>query len=349
MTEPLLNGETAHAGEETSSAETTKDAQTTKDTQTVKDAETAKDAETTKDVIEPGMECNVKSLEERFNSKGEVELIECGEHQKGFKGQFDNYAIVTKRIFNKDSTIRTIATNVNSPHILRILRDVVGTYATQPAGFDVPIKEEAPFALFYHHRKELSLYEPPDDITRQHQQLLLRWMDVEMGQIIADSEKLIQKGYITFPLLWTIFKPGELQFMSDQGHARLFKLETATYKEIANKGPLFEIRCSYVDYNGTGVGRAKEIVQLYDRLHLTGNSPTKMTTLPIFPRKLINDDALEEKLRARGLRLLELTGIRVMQYNGLLEFLKLPPYSWWGPACERDGVWTPISVKSQQA
>ena len=302
------------------------------------------EATTTNGFVEPGQKCEIKSLEERFNKQGEIELIECGAFKKGSKERFEDYALVTKQIFNKDSTLRTANVQVNSPHLLSILREVVGVYSTQPAGFDVPITEEAPFALFYHYKPELARYEAQEETAKQHHQILMDWIDAELGPVSKEADKLIEKGYITFPLLWTIFKTGELQFASHQGHARLYKLDTAVYKETANKGQLFEVSCSYVDYNGATVGRARDTINMYDRVHFTGKSPSKINTLPVSPRRFIENDDLEEILTARGKRMLEFKGILVMQYDGLLEYLKMPPYSWWGPACERDGVWTPISV-----
>ncbi|MCJ1433403.1 hypothetical protein MMC27_002763 [Xylographa pallens] len=302
------------------------------------------EATTTNGLVEPGHKCEIKSLEERFNKQGEIELIECGAFTKGSKERFEDYALVTKQIFNKDSTLRTANVQVNSPHILRILREVVGVYSTQPAGFDVPITEEAPFALFYHYKPELARYEAKDEVVKQHHQILMDWINAELGPVSAEADKLIGKGYITFPLLWTIFKTGELQFASHQGHARLYKLDTAVYKETANKGQLFEVNCSYVDYNGASVGRARDTINMFDRVHFTGKSPSKINTLPVSPRKFIENEDLEEILTARGKRMLEFKGVLVMQYDGLLEYLKMPPYSWWGPACERDGVWTPISI-----
>ena len=296
--------------------------------------------------VKPGQKCEIKSLEERYNKQGELEVIENGAFTKGSKERFEDYAVVTKQIFNKDSTLRTANVQVNSPHILRILREVVGVYSTQPAGFDVPITEEAPFALFYHYKPELARYEAKDETVKQHHQILMDWIDAELGPVFTEAEKLIQKGYITFPLLWTIFKTGELQYASHQGHPRLYKLDTAVYKDTANKGQLFEVNCSYVDYNGTSVGRARETINMFDRVHFTGKSPSKISTLRVSPRKFIENEDLEEMLTARGKRMLEFTGVLVMQYEGLLEYLKLPPYSWWGPVCERDGVWTPISVRS---
>lgn len=306
--------------------------------------EVSKD-ETTHNLVDIGLKCEVKSLEERFNKQGEVEVIEVGTFKKGSKERFEDYALVAKQIFNKDSTLRTAHVQINSPHILNILREVIGVYSTQPAGFSLPITEEAPFVLFYHYTTELTEYEPKDDHTRQHHQILLEWMNAELGPVHAEADKLAAKGYITFPLLWTVFKTGELQFASHAGHAQLYRLDAATYKETANKGQLFEVKCSYVDYNGTSVGRARDTIHMFDRVHFTGKSPSKLTSLPVFPRKFINDEGLEERLMARGTRMLELKGIRVMQYEGLLEYLKMPPYAWWGPSCERDGVWTPISVR----
>ena len=297
------------------------------------------------ELVELGQKCDLKSLEERYNKDGALEVSECGKFRKGSKERFEDYALVTTQIFNKDSTLRTATLQVNSPHILQILREVVGLYATQPAGFELPITEEAPFALFYHHKVELQDYKPKDDIVKQHHRLLLDWIDAELGKISREVDRLTSKGFITFPLLWAIYKPGELQYSILHGHPRLYRLETVAYKDNGPaKGPSFEVNNKYVDYNGTTVGLARERLPMFDRQIFTGTSPTRIASLPVFPRKFIDDHTLEERLRIRGNRMLEFKGIRVMHYEGLLEYLKLPPYAWWGPVCERDGVWTPISV-----
>ena len=301
------------------------------------------------ELVELGQKCDVKSLEERYTKDGTLEVLECGKFRKGSKERFEDYALVTTQIYNKDSTLRTATLQVNSPHILQILREVVGSYATQPAGFELPLTEEAPFALFYHHRLELQDYKPKDDAVEQHHRLLLDWIDAELGKICREVDKLTSRGFITFPLLWAIYRPGELQYSTSHGHPRLYRLETVVYKDNGPvKGPSFELSNKYVDYNGTTVGLARDRCTMWDRQIFTGTSPTRIASLPVFPRQFVDDDTLEERLRARGSRMLEYKGIRVMQYEGLLEYLKLPPYAWWGPVCERDGVWTPISVSPCQ-
>ena len=297
------------------------------------------------ELVESGLKCDLKSLEERYNKDGALEISECGKFRKGSKERFEDYALVTTQIFNKDSTLRTATLQVNSPHILHILREVVGSYATQPAGFELPITEEAPFALFYHHKNELQGYKPKDDVVKEHHRLLLDWIDAELGKVCREVDRLSSKGFITFPLLWAIYKPGELQYSISHGHSRLYRLETVAYKDNGPaKGPSFDINTNYVDYNGTTVGLARQRFQMFDRQYFTGTSPTRIASLPVFPRNFVDDDTLEKRLRIRGDRMLKFKGIRVMQYEGLLEYLKLPPYAWWGPVCERDGVWTPISV-----
>jgi len=311
---------------------------------TKEDGPDASKEEKKEEGVDVGQKCELKAFEERYNKEGAVEVSELHAYKKGSKERFEDFALVTKQIYNKDQTLRTATLTVNSPHLLSILREVVGVYATQPAGFDVPIVEEAPFALFYHHRDALFAYEPKEEEAKAHHGLLKGWIDAEMSNVIKEVDRLTKKGYITFQLLWTIFKPGELLFSSLHGHPRLYKLDTVTYKEIANKGTMFEVHSRYVDYNGTSVGQAKERHQLFDKIIFTGKSPTKINTLEVFPRKFVDDDGLEERLTIRGTKLLELKGILTMQYDGLLQWLKLPPYAWWGPVCERDGVWTAISV-----
>ena len=291
-----------------------------------------------------GERCEIKALEERCDDNGEVEIIERGTYEPGSKLPYGEFALVVKQSFHKNGILRTATVQINSPQILLILQEVVGAYPTQPAGFEVPITEEAPYALFYHHWDELARYQPKDDVYNMHHSLLMKFIDVELAPAFAESSQLIKKGFITYSLLWTIFKPGTLLYESNQGHPRLYKLVTTTYKEDALAGSWFEVDCTFTDHDGTKTGKAKAKKKLSEKTMFTGRSPLEIKSLPIFPRKCIDDDGLEARLISRGKRLLALNGVQVMQYEGLLEYLKLPPHSWWGPVCERDGIWTPITV-----
>ena len=298
-----------------------------------------------KGVVKLGQKCEIKALEERYDDKGEVEVIERGSYEPGSKLPFGEFALVVKQSFHKNGILRTATVQVNSPQILLILQEVVRAYPTQPAGFEVPITEEAPYALFYHCRDELAQYEPKDDLFKMHHSLLMKFIDAELTPAIAQTAQLTSKGFISYSLLWTIFKPGVLLYSTNQGHPRLYRLVTATYKETEEFGPWFEVHCTFTDSDGTNVGKAKEVIKLFERTMFTGRSPSEISSLKVFPRRFVDDEGLEARLIKRGNRLLELKGVRVMHYDGLLEHLKMPPYSWWGPACQRDGVWTPITVR----
>jgi hypothetical protein len=68
--------------------------------------------------------------------------------------------------------------------------------------------------MLVHYRPELTEYrEKTDDHTaKMHIRLLLGYLDREMRDKVLEIKKLLKAGQITFPLLWLIFKPGELVY-----------------------------------------------------------------------------------------------------------------------------------------
>lgn len=59
----------------------------------------------------------------------------------------------------------------------------------------------------------------------------------------------------------------------------------------------------------------------------------------------MRDDGLEESLEKRGRKFLQSQGKEVKSYDGLAEYLKEPPYSFYDPdMAEFAAVWLPYTV-----
>lgn len=296
---------------------------------------------------QPGLKCEIKALEERFNKDGEVVTIERDSTGSEWRSPHVDNALVATQFFDKMGKLTTTTLLINSPHLLNIFKQVISFYPTQPSGFDDPIILESPFAMLYHFKDEILQCKDSEGKgeRRNHLSLLLDFMGKELADVSYHAEKMASKGFVSFKYLWAIFKPGDLLYQSMHGHGRLYRLEDTAYDHTEDKGDYFSIDCSFVDYDGTNIGKAKERITIYQRQNFVGCNPSEIALLPIFPRKLLLDEpGLEDRLATRGKRFLDFTTVQIMHYEGLFEFLKLPPYSWWGDPCDRDGIWTPKTV-----
>lgn len=297
---------------------------------------------------QPGLKCEIKALEERHNKDGEIVTIERGNADLGWRSPHVENALVATQFFDKMGKITKTTVLINSPHLLKIFKQVISFYPTIPSGFDDPITLKSPFAMLYHFKDEILKCKDSEaeGECKNHLTLLLDFMKKELAEVSHHVDKVASKGFVSFKYLWAIFKPGDLLYQSMHEHARLYRLENTAYDHTEEKGDYFSIDCSFVDYDGTNIGKAKERIVIYQKLSFAGSNPSEIALLPVFPRKLLLDEpGLEDRLATRGKRFLDFTTVQTMHYEGLFEFLKLPPYSWWGDPCDRDGIWTPQTVR----
>lgn len=96
--------------------------------------------------------------------------------------------------------------------------------------------------MLVHHREEIQEYrmQTDDATTKMHIALLLEYLDTEAGPKGIEINEMIKAGSITFPLLWMIFKPGELVYQHSNGHTRLFQLRRHGYGESSSGGKYFD-------------------------------------------------------------------------------------------------------------
>ncbi len=218
----------------------------------------------------PGLRCETKALEERHNKDGQVETVERNSAGAGWKGQHGEYSLVAIHFNDKEGKLTKKTLRVNSPHLLNVFKKIISFYPTQPSGFDDPITLESPFAMLYHYRDDLLKYRAQvsdaDGVCKSHLDLLASFMKDELAEVSQHSEKMASKGFVRFKYLWAIFKPGDLVYESMHGHGRLYELEDTSYLHTQSKGDFFHVHCSFIDYDGTNVGKARTTIEISERM-----------------------------------------------------------------------------------
>ncbi|KAH0563096.1 hypothetical protein GP486_002338 [Trichoglossum hirsutum] len=291
-----------------------------------------------------GQKCEVRVWQDRPRKDGSRQLVAKSDLGVGLDLEEDQtYAIVMKQVFDDKSALQSTTLQINSPQLLRTFREVVKSYPTIPSDFEDPFEMESPFQMLFHYWDDLDIHRRAvtDDVTRMHLGLLFEYMKAEIGYDKSLCDGMVKKNNISFKHLWTIYRPGDLQYTVENGHPWLVRLEKTAYEENAKLGKWLELHCSYTDYDGRKAGRTSEIVKIYQKLLFAAENPAIITSLPMFPRKFLKGhDDLEETLLKRGTRFLDMKGVLVRSYDGLAEYLKEPPASYYDPdMADFDGVW----------
>lgn len=261
------------------------------------------------------------------------------------------YALIVRRSFSDALDLTDIVLQVNSPHILKAFRDVIKSYTTVPFDFTNPFELSSPFQMLYHYWDELLEYRTAtdDNQIRQHLGLLFDFMNHEIG---ADREKIqmmIRMGQITYLNAWVIFRPGDLLYTTVMDQPWLLRCQKTAYEESTRIGPYIDVYCSYIDHDGSQEGEADQVIRIVQKRKFGSENPAFIRDLPIYPRRFVKEEngeeGLDARLQERGRKFLALKGMSVQAYDGLAQFLKEPPYTYFNPEMEDwDAVWSSFTV-----
>lgn len=298
--------------------------------------------------ISLGSRCELKSIEHRYNKRGEQERIERdGVFVNWQKKADDAYALVAEQTFDKDHRHEKTNLEVNSPQLLRACRDVIQYHPDLPGDFEQPVVVQDPFEVFFHYRKELAQYrdESKDDKVKMHIKLLLDFLHLQWGDLARLVDAYDADGLVRFKLLWTIFKPGDLIYREEYGHERLYRLDQVAYQEHKTQGPYLKLDGLYTYFDGNNVGMAKDELRIYQVKEFAGEKASKIQGLSLYPLRYRTEiEALKKRLTDRGHRFLGMQKAKLWFYHGLFVFLKEPPGDFYDETMDMDGIWLTRTV-----
>lgn len=302
--------------------------------------------ETPQQSLPRGSVCEVKWLVQH----GDKDAVEKDEYLLSLNRKpHSQNAIVTKQVFQNDE-LKKRTLEINSPHLLKALKEIVKYYPEESLEFETKASFKDPFKLLNHHAKDLAQYaeNSSDADVKNHIELLLEFLVTEAGDKAIEERRLREAGLITFDLLWTVFKPGDIIFQQDHGHPRLYKLQKTGYGTGCDElDRLFELTLEYTSCDGKNVRKASITLKIREKSEFVGESPAKITELSLFPFSYLEDsekDGMLEMLAERGERYMEIRGVQTYNYEGLFMFLKRPPFDHYDERALYDGIWLPRSV-----
>ncbi|KAI5205452.1 P-loop containing nucleoside triphosphate hydrolase protein [Aureobasidium subglaciale] len=297
-------------------------------------AENASDSPQTTGDSSSTVKCEVKIWHLSQKEDGKPEKISV----QGFghvEASADDYALVVTRKLDKNHNLESTTLDVNSPSILQAFRDVVKSHPTIPSDFTSSVSIPVPSEMLFHHWDDLQRYAEElseEDAARKHVELLLKFMEFDMGAARKSYTTQVRSGLVEFARLGVLFRPGDTVVTYVKSHPWLLEVEKTAYEKHEKKGKYCEIQCSYSDYDGEKYGVSKHLFRIYQKEDFGSDHPSKILDLKVYPRAYAPDDEeLETRLRKRGELFLSITSMLVRQYDGLAEYLKLPPRAFYHP------------------
>ncbi|KAK7941504.1 uncharacterized protein PG986_013891 [Apiospora aurea] len=236
-----------------------------------------------------GVKCDIQTWHTCEDGKGD-KIRKVVASRTGDEDTLDSrkHALVVERGFERKGHLAGTTLSVNSSHILEALREA-------------------------HHWENLSVYKcglrDDADDSRMHLNLLLGFLESELGESKISIEKQFASGRCEFSNVWLLFKPGDAVVTHFGTHPWLLTVFKTAYMETHYKGKWLDMR--YFAKKKLRAGPSEDILKL-----------------PVYPRRYYAEgETLEERLRARGHRYLALSsGPSVQNYNGVAEYLKeIPP------------------------
>lgn len=263
-----------------------------------------------------GMKCAIKNLYEgptnRFGDTVWVDKYPDHLEEPAENAETAGYALLIRNRRSRDNSKKLLVIDsivVQSPFLKSTLGSVLKDYP----GITTELKRlmfYPPFQPFIHRWDELvnATEKEQDPKIKQHLDLFFETMHGEIKGVIAAKKDLISYNVITFELIWTIFRPGDIIFSLENGKESCCKLKYGSYSS-ANS---FGLACENVDWSGTKFGRSTQnkYISSFD-----GTKP--ITQLQAFPLAYHPErKSIKAKLITRGKKFEELRGYHLKAYNG---------------------------------
>ncbi|KAJ6016289.1 hypothetical protein N7540_010880 [Penicillium herquei] len=262
---------------------------------------------------DPGSALQVKFLEQH-QKEGENAVKEKSDPSETERATYYEYALVSTEFFDTKDAPFMRKLRINSLHLCNVLKNVVKCYPAYQMGFSSPIEIESPFGLLYHHLTELSDSQTlAEGVEKEHLNLLFSYLRNDTGFAAAE---LINKGLITFSLLWAVFKPGAYVRTVIHSQPWILWLQSTTYRTDKD-GDYLELKCFYSASNGDTHGKAVTNRKIYQN-EFSGRAPALIEKLSVIPLERCPDSVeLKSSLKSRGEKAISFKNGDIFQHKGL--------------------------------
>lgn len=205
------------------------------------------------------------------------------------------YALLVRNRKSNDShkKLEIDSIVVQSPILKRILGTVLKDYPGITTGLD-RLEFEAPFEPFVHRWEQLEKARQAEQEpeAKIHLDLLWSTLELQLRDTLERKADHVAHGVITIKHIWTIFEPGCLIFMIDDGRERLLRFTNGSF----NAGDDYELECEYIDWDGERFGLEYESITISNFKGTASIEGLRAFPVEYHPSR----SNLEERLIARG-------------------------------------------------
>ncbi|CAN9372751.1 unnamed protein product [Alternaria alternata] len=230
------------------------------------------------------------------------------------RDRYSDMAILIRRRLDSERQPLWMQIEIHSPEIQEAVAKVCG-YSDLLNTKVSPIVIRKPYLALFHYRAELRQYAVHSGRTDQEKvylKVLVDFMAKAFARDETEYKRLVSKGQISFPLIWTLFKPGEEVFIHDSHFVRCGRVHSLQF--IARKG-LWKLGTQSWDYNGISFGLVDDHVELQPFEGICD-----ITSLPAYPVRFHknHDKAnLRQQLIERGRKWKSMVDVSHLSYEGI--------------------------------
>ncbi|KAL1745950.1 P-loop containing nucleoside triphosphate hydrolase protein [Schizophyllum fasciatum] len=267
--------------------------------------------------LEPGASSDwiveTKHLETHFDDKGYQHTVEAGERppKADDDDKWKNYVLAYTRHFNQKGLYEKSTVDIKSQPLKDILKEVIQDYPGVSFA-TATVQLELPSRVLLHTREDLHAAlregEAGTEEGRKHLQFFLDWYEETEKDLIKEYTNLAEQKLTTYPLLWTVLRPGITIYAPLHGQPRAFRLNSSYETRDFHC-----LEVSYTDYDGRKFGSDTTQLRIFPFL---GSVP--INSLEAYPlAHHVRCQHVREQLIRRGRRFEGFQGKQYLQYSGI--------------------------------
>ena len=269
-----------------------------------------------------GEECEIHVYESKYDTRGENVILRAGTKSeiKPPKPKSHRACLVLTGQYDLRGKVLYRVLEIQSRHLVRVLRKVVGTYP----GIDFtarPVRLIEPPECLFHYQDELRRHaqESNNEQEKSHVRLCLQYMEKTFHREIKIL-KSSESPELEYRDLWIAFKPGCLVYGKSNGIEYISRLTSIS--QLINgdddESKHWSLCAKSIQYSGNKVGLAHSVHKKIERY--AGCKP--ICDLNVVPLHLHPE---EERIRCdllkRGRKYLSLWGIHHRFHDGMFRAL----------------------------
>jgi len=258
---------------------------------------------------------DITELETRY---GDVRTtIRTADRQSGkdSANRFNDYSMILRRRLTHEGESRSVRLEILSEGIRSSLEKILGDYPFLNMKSSVMIIEK-PYVPLWHFRSAIRQYVADDCTTENEKEkmvLVVNFINMHHREVEREFDRLEPSKLISFTILWTLFKPGDIVVRKGDHYTQAFSIESSYYFKRDGEVCL-AVEARSWDFNGVRYGPANNTLIIE---HFSGFR--KIATLPVYPLKY-HEEAdggdLREKLINRGRMWKSLIDVCHRSYDG---------------------------------